>query len=276
MKTVIVTGHKGFIGSCFWEYCKRHLDDSKYFGVDKKGCSYIDKYKEEDSCIGASFEDAVFDIVQNNNVDIIYHFAATPGVHSSYQECLKNNVEKVSELIHICKRNNIKLVFISSSCAYEPNMTSSYGISKRYGEMLCKTLLPEHSVVLRLHNVYAKNSRSKTLPHILKNFDNIRVYNNGNNTRHFTYIDDIIPLIYKYGYTNTGMYNIANPEESTLRDFVDEYLKYDNKNIMYIDSKIQDDCCHQTIDNRYENLLEIDGNKCTSLKNGVRIMASNA
>lgn len=110
------------------------------------------------------------------------------------------------------------MVYASSSTANNCNTTSLYGLSKRFDEEFAKIYCPSATGV-RLHNVYGKNPRPGTLLWCLLNNENTKLYNNGKNTRCFTYIDDAVNGLLWASTANCGLYNCVNPEKLTTEEF---------------------------------------------------------
>ena len=141
-----------------------------------------------------------------------------------------------------------------------------YGITKRFQDMYAKKHFWYGCVGLRLHNVYGKNSRKDTLLGICLNNDEIVLYNNGQNKRHFTYVDDVCKCIEKSFYLRGGFYNVYNPEENTVEEFVDEVSKYKSIVKIKINKKRKKDKKIQKVD-KTDNLLECS---CDSIEEGIR------
>ena len=147
---ILVTGHKGFIGSHVYE----HLTKTGYKvdGLDKP--------------------DDVRDIIRFiacNGVkyNIIIHLAAYAALRDSVQNPDKfwdNNVVKAKRLFDYCGRNNIRLLYASSAGAHGW-WQNPYAITKKVNEFMA----PDNSVGMRFFNVWAeKGSRDDMLYEMLK------------------------------------------------------------------------------------------------------------
>ena len=147
---ILVTGHKGFIGSHVYE----HLTKTGYKvdGLDKP--------------------DDVRDIIRFiacNGVkyNVIIHLAAYAALRDSIQDPDKfwdNNVIKAKRLFDYCGRNNIRLLYASSAGAHGW-WQNPYAITKKVNELMA----PDNSVGMRFFNVWAeKGSRDDMLYEMLK------------------------------------------------------------------------------------------------------------
>ncbi len=157
--------------------------------------------------------DLVDDLTQD--VDVIYHQAAQAGVRTSVEEPAKVNEYNVTGTVNVLEgaRNNDvdRVVYASSSSVYgkpqylpydedHPNEpVSPYGVSKLSGEHYARVYnevygLP--TVSLRYFTVYGPRMRPNMA---ISNFVSRcmrgkppQVYGDGEQTRDFTYVDDVV------------------------------------------------------------------------------------
>lgn len=243
IENILITGNKGFIG----KHLSNHLIKEGYnvIGVDR-----VDG-KE------------VIDIIENDIlfVDCIIHLAAQTSVwNNNYEQIIKDNIIAFAHIYNICKKLKKKFIYASSSCSI--NITSAYGFSKLFNDIYAK----DYGVGLRFHNVYGKNSRKDTLLGICLENDKITLYNNGLNYRHFTYIDDVCKSVVKALKLPNGLYNVVNPIENSVNDFVDEVLKYKKIEVIRTEKKRESDKEKQNIDLSHINLIEVP----TTIQNGIK------
>ena len=171
---VLVTGHKGFIGSHVYS----HLKDLGF------------------NVAGLDFPDDVRDFIRfyacdTKRYDVVIHLAAYAAVRESLENPDKfweNNVVKSKALFDYCGRNNIRLLYASSSSVQEWWL-NPYAISKKVNEIQA----PPNSVGMRFYNVYAeKVSRPDMLYRMLE--DKTATYL----TRHkrdWIHVDDVVSAI---------------------------------------------------------------------------------
>tara|TARA_Y100001938_G_C8013402_1_gene391282 strand:+ start:209 stop:943 length:735 start_codon:yes stop_codon:yes gene_type:complete len=147
---ILVTGHKGFIGS----HVFKHLQDE---GHEVKGLDFPDDVRDF----------IRFYACDSIRYDAVIHLAAYAAVRDSIENPDKfweNNVVKVKPLFKYCERNNIRLLYASSSSVQEWWL-NAYAISKKVNEIQA----PPNSVGMRFYNVYAeKVSRSDMIYRMLE------------------------------------------------------------------------------------------------------------
>ena len=166
---ILVTGHKGFIGSHVYEY----FTD---LGFE------VDGYDRPDD-LGDFKTDKIYDIV--------IHLAANAAIREAVENpdlFWENNVEKSKPIFDYCRDNNIRCLYASSAAVYEW-WINAYGISKKVNEVQA----PPNSVGMRFFNVYAERvSRTDMLYRMLE--DKTATYL----TRHkrdWIHVDDIVSAI---------------------------------------------------------------------------------
>jgi UDP-glucose 4-epimerase len=220
---VLVTGVAGFIGSHLAERLIK--EGHKVIGVD----CFTDYYPREikESNIKKMRGDSAFefhdaDILEINlenvlgSVDVIFHQAAQAGVRASWGANFKiyteNNVRATQRLLEASKSARLKkFIFASSSSIYgdaesyptdeqmKPMPISPYGVTKLAAEHLCYLYYKNYGVPtisLRYFTVYGPRQRPDMAFHkfikAVHNNEEILVFGDGEQTRDFTYIDDII------------------------------------------------------------------------------------
>jgi len=166
---ILVTGHKGFIGSHVYEY----FTD---LGFE------VDGYDRPDD-LGDFKTDKIYDVV--------IHLAANAAIREAVENpdlFWENNVEKSKPIFDYCRDNNVRCLYASSAAVYEW-WINAYGISKKVNEVQA----PPNSVGMRFFNVYAeKVSRTDMLYRMLE--DKTATYL----TRHkrdWIHVDDIVSAI---------------------------------------------------------------------------------
>lgn len=215
-KHVIVTGSDGFIG-------KELVNKLKY---DQNNVVY-----EVDRKRGLEVKYVEF-LFAMKEIDCVYHLAAQTSVfNEDNQQIVSDNIADFVKIVDLCSKYGTKLVYVSSSTANDSNTTSLYGLSKKFDEEYARLYYPD-AVGIRLHNVYGKNPREGTLLWHLLNDKETILYNNGQNKRSFTYIDDAVNGLLSGYNLEGGLYNCVNLETWTTEEFSKEACKY-NENIKY-------------------------------------------
>ncbi len=218
MKTVLVTGGAGFIGSHLVD--KLIKDKHKVVVIDnlsggkKEYINKSAKFYKIDIC-----SNKVVDIFSKEKPEIVFHLAAIPRVPYSVKEPVKTTKTNVLGTANILKAsydNKVKrVIFASSSSVYGdqkklplietmPSLPiSPYGMQKLQGEELARLFSDLYSipvVCLRYFNVYGpridfKSDYSLVLGKFLrisKENKPLTIYGNGKQTRAFCYVDDVV------------------------------------------------------------------------------------
>ena len=224
MSKVLVTGTAGFIGSHLAE--KLVATGFDVIGLDCFSDYYPRVIKERN--IEKLIHRDNFRLIEGkiqvekklkkllDGVEAVFHLAAQPGVRASwgkyFNEYVENNITATQLLLEQVKNSPIrKLVFASSSSVYgdsetlptseetTPRPVSPYGVTKLAAEHLCALYWKNYRVpvvMLRYFTVYGPRQRpdmafSKIIKSALTG-ETFQVYGDGNQTRDFTYIDDIV------------------------------------------------------------------------------------
>jgi UDP-glucuronate 4-epimerase len=183
--------------------------------------------------------------------DIVCNLAAQAGVRYSIEKPMKYVESNIVGFVNLleCVRNAKvkKLVYASSSSVYgmndkipfstEDNVDhpiSMYAATKKSNELMAHTyshLFDIETIGLRFFTVYGPWGRPDMAMFLftdaILNDKPIKVFNNGNLSRDFTYIDDIIEGVVATLLTETArkeiysLYNIGNSKPVKLLDFIE-------------------------------------------------------
>jgi nucleoside-diphosphate-sugar epimerase len=247
----LVTGAAGFIAS---HLCRRLLKEGfKVVGIDSFTDFYPKKIKERN--IKSLRNDENFELIAADlndldlkkilkKTDYVFHHAAQAGVRTSWGDnfivYLKNNIEATQNLLEAAKGLNLKkFIYASSSSVYGncPDLPMSetspllplspYGVTKLAAENLCLLYHSNYgvpSISLRFFTVYGPGQRPDMAFHkffkAIARGTEIPVYGDGNQTRDFTYIDDVIDAnltSLKIGKVGE-IYNIGGGTQKKLKD----------------------------------------------------------
>jgi UDP-glucuronate 4-epimerase len=190
-------------------------------------------------------------IFEENKFDLVCHLAAQAGVRYSLENpraYINCNVIGFFNILELCKLNNIqKLIYASSSSIYGNNdkvpfsvsdktdsPVSLYAATKKSNELMAYTyshLYNIETIGLRFFTVYGPWGRPDmayfSFTNSILNDNPISVYNNGQLSRDFTYIDDIIAGIIAICLSKTKfiesarVYNIGNNNPVSLINFIE-------------------------------------------------------
>ena len=253
---VLVTGAAGFIGS---HMVDRLLDrGAEVLGVDNFDPFYPRQIKEANLC--RALENPRFtleecDIRHADGLDsvmarfrprVVVHLAAKAGVRPSIADpaaYVHTNVLGTMNLLQTSQRHGVEhFVFASSSSVYgddapvpfrETHRTdtpvSPYAASKQAGERLCYTyhhLFGMHVTCLRFFTVYGPRQRPDLAIHKfvarISRGDAIPVYGDGQSSRDYTYISDIVDGMEAAIWRPQGfrIYNLGRSDPVRLEDLI--------------------------------------------------------
>jgi len=224
METALITGVAGFIGSSLAESLLK--DNFKVIGIDSFTNYYPTQIKEKN--IENCLKHSNFSLIRHdlNTLDIstivekaeyFFHLSAQPGVRTSWGKefvtYVKNNISVTQKLLESLKNNTRlkKFVFASSSSVYgnqsnimneDTSLTrpvSPYGVTKLAAENLVNLYFKNYgipTIALRYFTVYGPKQRpdmafTRFFHSIIKD-KKLSIFGNGEQTRDFTYIDDIV------------------------------------------------------------------------------------
>lgn len=256
MKTIIVTGVAGFIGSHVAKALLTRGD--RVVGIDDLNDYYSPEWKKAN--ITPLKNDAGFiffegdirnqsfieNIWEQYSADAVIHLAARAGVRPSLEFPLlyeSVNVGGTLTVLEACRKFQVKkVVFASSSSVYgnqgvtpfTESMTtdfplSPYAATKKAGEVLCATYSQLYKIsctCLRFFTVYGPGGRPDMAPYLFTKaiLDDkpIVQYGDGSTARDYTYIDDIVQGVIAALEVESlfEAINLGNNQPVSLHDFI--------------------------------------------------------
>jgi UDP-glucuronate 4-epimerase len=249
---ILVTGAAGFIGAALAKVLLERGDSvvgidnlNDYYDVNLK----LSRLAEIEVHAGFSFlkldisnREAIKDLFENNEFDVVVNLAAQAGVRYSIENpaaYIDSNLVGFANILEGCRQQKVaNLVYASSSSVYGANKeypfsenhpvnhpVSLYAATKKSNELMAHSYssLYDMSVTgLRFFTVYGPSGRPDMAPFlftdkILRDKE-IQVFNNGEMFRDFTYIDDIVTGIIDVidnPATKNENWNPEKPEAST-------------------------------------------------------------
>jgi len=253
-QTILVTGGAGFVGSHLCDRLVEQGDDvvclDNFFTGDKRNIAHL-------------FGRSNFELVRHDvtfplyvEVDQIYNLACPESpVHYQFDpvQTTKTSVHGAINMLGLAKRTGARILQASTSEVYgDPEVhpqtedywgrvnpvgtRACYDEGKRCAETLFFDYWRQHRLeikVARIFNTYGPRMHpndgrvvSNFIVQALKGLP-ITIYGEGNQTRSFCYVDDLVEGL--IGLMNsdagiTGPVNLGNPNEFTIRQLADKVL----------------------------------------------------
>ncbi len=253
---VLVTGGAGFIGSHLCEYLLKKEYEvicvDNYFTGTKKNIEELNK--------NPNFRAIEHDIIkplfiENEKIDQIYNLAcpASP-IHYQYNaiRTIKANILGTMNMLGLAKKHESRILQASTSEVYgDPlehpqkesykgnvntiGVRACYDEGKRCAETLMFDYHRQHNVdirVVRIFNTYGPKM-TRDDGRVVSNFiiqalneEPITIYGNGNQTRSFCYVSDLVEGLYKAMNSDClGPINLGNPDEFTVLDLAKKIIE---------------------------------------------------
>ena len=281
---ILITGCAGFIGSNLTEFFLKK--GASIRGVDNLSTGFKENIDSALSEASKENKNIDFEFVNGDirkyddclkstkNIDIVLHQAALGSVQRSIEKPLdanSSNVEGTLNLLEASLKNKVKkFIYASSSSVYgdskklpkdesmPPNPKSIYAVTKLTAEYYCRlfySLYGLKTVSLRYFNVFGKRQNpdsiySAVIPIFLKKITSNKspvIYGDGNQTRDFTYIDNVIYANYLCVLSDNeniygNYYNVACGRNISLNEIINLFSKYFKKEIkpVYAEERMGD------------------------------------
>ena len=265
----LITGGAGFLGSHLIERLLNAQEEviclDNYFTGNKRN---ILKYEDN-----PLFEIIRHDVINpiHLEVDKIWHLAcpASP-IHYQYNpiKTSKTSFLGTLNMLGLAKRLNARILLASTSevygdpkvhpqpeeyrgCVNTIGIRSCYDEGKRIAETLCSDYNRMHNVeirIARIFNTYGPRMHPND-GRVVSNFivqglkgDSLTINGNGNQTRSFCYVDDLIEgLIRLMNSDVKEPINIGNPSEFSIIELAELVKKKINKQLKFDFKKIPQD-----------------------------------
>ena len=226
MNKILITGVAGLLGSRLADWLIENTDH-KVIGIDDLSGGYINNIHKDVNFYKFDLVegDQLNHVFEKETPDIVYHMAAyaAEGL-SPFMRTFnyKNNLISTAKIINCCINYKVKrLVFTSTMAIYghgnppfdekdRPEPEDPYGVAKYACEMDIKIAGKQHGLdwcIIRPHNVYGeKQNIWDKYRNVLgiwmcqhMNNEPMSIFGDGEQTRAFSYIGDILKPLWKAG-----------------------------------------------------------------------------
>jgi UDP-glucose 4-epimerase len=249
---VLVTGGAGFIGSHIAE--RMAATGARVRVIDDLSTGHRENLEE----IGGEIDFHQASLADENalrraleDVELVFHEAAIPSVPRSVKNPVETHIACVDatfSLLNAARLSGVRrIVYAASSSAYgdqptlpkqeemRPDPLSPYAVAKLVGEYYCQVFTRAYNletVCLRYFNVFGpRQDPSSEYSGVISRFvgalhsgERPVIYGDGEQSRDFTYIADVVAANMRAAETMTGVgqvINFARGERVTLNQLLD-------------------------------------------------------
>ena len=268
---ILLTGAAGFLGS---HISKKLIDnDHEVIGLDDLSTGSIKNIEQLINHPKYSFIEHDVRIPYQAKVDAILNFAC-PASPVNYQKdpvrTIETNFLGMINLLHLANETGARIIQASTSEIYgDPTQSpqkesywgnvnpigirSCYDEGKRAAETLCFDYRRQHDLdarVIRIFNTYGPNMAigdgrvvSNFIVQALRN-EPINIYGDGNQTRSFCYVSDLVEGIHKLLLLDKNPdtpINLGNPNEFTILELANLVIEMTNSKSEIVNNPLPQD-----------------------------------
>jgi UDP-glucuronate decarboxylase len=254
MKTILVTGGAGFLGSHLCERLLARGDEvlcaDNFFTGSRRNIEHL-------------LDDSRFELIRHDivrplfvEIDEIYNLAcpASP-VHYQFNpiKTIKCSTVGMVNVLGLAKRTGARVLQASTSEVYgDPEVhpqpesyrgsvnpigpRSCYDEGKRVAEALCMDYHRQHGLAVRIARIFNTFGPRMAMNdgRVVSNFiiqalrgEPLTIYGDGSQTRSFCYVDDLVGGLMSLMDQDrtTGPVNLGNPQEVSVRELAERTLE---------------------------------------------------
>jgi UDP-glucose 4-epimerase len=235
---VLITGVAGLLGSRLADYIIENVPNAEVVGIDDLSGGYRENVNSKVTFWEMNLvEHPIENCFENHKFDYVFHLAAYAAEGLSpfiRQYNYENNLVATARVVNQCIKHNVKrLIFTSTLAVYghgeggifDENQQQApidpYGVAKYGCEMDIQIAGEQHGLdwcIIRPHNVYGRNQN------IWDKYRNVlgiwmyqhlnglpmTIFGDGEQTRAFSCIDDIVEPLWKSAILPTASKQIIN------------------------------------------------------------------
>lgn len=273
MRTVLITGGAGFLGS--------HLTDK--FLIEGWNVIVLDNLitgsiNNISHLIGKeNFKFIKYDVTDylffEENIDLILHFACPASPFDYFKHPIHTmKVDSLGTLntLGLARNKNARYVFASTSEIYGSPLVhpqtedywgnvnpvgirSVYDEAKRFSEAMCMAYYREHGIDIRISRIFntygtrMKLTDGRVIPTFISQAlsgKDITIFGDGSHTRSFCYVDDLTKGIYDLSDADElkgSVLNLGNPDEFTIKSLAEVIISITGSGSKIIYTDIPED-----------------------------------
>ena len=271
MKTILVTGGAGFIGSHLCEFLlnknNKIICVDNFFTGSRTNLQHLFKNQN----FKLIEHDIINPLFVDEKLDQIYNLAcpASP-IHYQFNaiRTIKANTLGVINILGMAKKHNAKILQASTSEVYgnpleHPQKETYFGNVNCFGERSCydegkriaESLMYAYNKhnqveirIARRFNTYGPRMLqndgrviSNFVVQALKNED-ITIYGDGSQTRSFCYVSDMVEALYKLMESSLNFpVNLGNPDEFTIIELAEKIRKMTRSKSKVVHKRLPED-----------------------------------
>ena len=257
MKTILITGVAGLLGSRLADWIIENQPEYQVIGIDDLSGGYIENIHPKVKFIELNLINKVTlsSLFEKYKPEYVYHMAAyaaeglSPFIRNyNYQ----NNLVTTANIVNECIKHDVKrLIFTSTLAIYgygyggifdeiqTPTPIDPYGVAKFACEMDIQIAGEQHGLdwcIIRPHNVYGiKQNIWDKYRNVLgiwmfqhMNGDPMTIFGDGEQTRAFSYIDDNLEPFWNAAIlpqASKEIINVGGIEEISINKACDTLIK---------------------------------------------------
>lgn len=300
MNKILITGGAGAIGSNLANYMLSK--DSHVIVIDDLSSGFKENLPSQVTFYkGSILDESLLDrIFQEHKIDYVFHLAALFANQNSVEHPdidLQVNGLGTLKILEKSKHYHIKkVIYTSSSCVYggmpimddkkplHGKLDTPYAITKLLGEQYCQFFSSLHGLdtaIVRLFNAYGPGEKPGQYRNVIPNMllkaikgESLIITGTGNETRDFTFIEDVVYGIAQAGFCQTKpgeVFNLGSGVPTTIQALVEiiNGIANNNSPIIYQPRRDWDHIAHRVADIQKARDL-IGFAPKTQLENGVK------
>ncbi len=302
MRTILVTGGAGFIGSALVKELLNN-QENQIVVVDNLLTGHIDKLPQNNERLtfikgDVNDRNNIAVIMTSYKFDYVFHYAAMVGVARTltHPVGVLDDIQGIKNILELSKNTGVKRIFYSSSSEVygEPvefpqneettplNSRLPYAIVKNVGEAFVKSYHQEYGLeytIFRFFNTYGEyQSKDFVISKFLlaaQNNQDITLYGTGMQTRTFCYIKDNIDATIKIAYEDkyiNQVVNVGNNLEIPIKKVAEKIisLTHSKSKIVHLPALKEGDMTRRNPDNT--KMLNIINRELLKLEDGLKII----